>query len=614
MASRIEDYALIGDCETAALVGVSGSIDWLCWPRFDSDACFAALLGSTENGHWRIAPDVAVRRTTRVYRGPTLILETTFHCDEGRVKLVDFMPPRGTASDVVRIVIGESGRVPMRMELVLRFGYGANVPWLTRMEDGGLRAVSGPDMVVLRTPLGLRDDHPGTTARFSISKGEAIPLVLTYSPSHLDAPAAIDPLAALADTETFWRDWSGQGQVEGAWADAITRSLITLKALTYAPTGGVVAAPTTSLPERLGGERNWDYRYCWLRDATLTLLALMNAGYYDEARAWRDWLLRTASGHPQQMQIMYGLGGERRLVEWQADWLGGYEGSRPVRVGNAAHGQRQLDVYGEIMDALHHARRGLLCGNDSGWALQRALLDHLETIWNETDAGLWETRGPNRQFTHSKIMAWVAVDRAVKSIEKFGLEGPLDHWKALRTTIHEDVCTKAFDRTRNTFVQSYGGDALDASLLLIPQVGFLPPEDPRVAGTVEAIEHSLLRDGFVLRYDTRGAEDGLPSGEGAFLACSFWLVDAYTMLGRRRDAAALFKRLLAIRNDVGLLAEEYDVDAGRQVGNFPQAFSHVGLVNSAMNLTRADTPAEQRAERAAAAPRDANGRENARGA
>ncbi|HEU4662774.1 MAG TPA: glycoside hydrolase family 15 protein [Dokdonella sp.] len=595
--ARIEDYGLIGDCETAALVGRDGSIDWLCWPRFDSDACFAALLGDADNGRWRIHPRAAAHACTRAYRGATLVLETTLETRTGRVTLVDFMPPRGACPDIVRIVRGERGRVPMTMELVPRFGYGAQVPWLVRLDDGALRAIAGPDSVTLRTPVGVRGDGERMTAAFTVEAGDTVPFVLTYARSHEEPPRPIDPHVALAQTEAFWTRWIERFEGKGPWGKDIRRSLITLKALTYAPTGGIVAAPTTSLPEQLGGTRNWDYRYCWVRDATLSLLAMMNAGFFEEAAAWRDWLLRAVAGNPRQMQIMYGIAGERRLTEWSVPWLAGYEGATPVRVGNAAHAQLQLDVYGELMDTLHHARRGSLTGDASAWALQRALLAHLETIWREPDAGIWEGRGDPAAFTYSRVMAWVAFDRAVKSVERIGLDGPVARWRRLRTRIHREVCTKGYDRGRGTFVRAYGSSDLDASLLLMPQLGFLPPDDPRIVGTVAAIERKLVRRGFVLRYDSAEADDGLPAGEGAFLACSFWLADAYTMLGRHRDARRLFERLLAIRNDLGLLSEEYDVDARRLVGNFPQAFSHIALVNTALNLRRIAPPAEQRADR-----------------
>jgi GH15 family glucan-1,4-alpha-glucosidase len=601
MPSRIEDYALIGDCEAAALVGRNGSIDWLCWPRFDSDACFAALLGGDEHGHWQIAPRDREARVTRRYRPNTLILETRFECSEGTVTLVDFMPMHAMNSNVVRLVVGERGRVAMGTELVLRFGYGAIIPWVTRLDGGTLRAVAGPDMVVLRTSVHLAGQNMRTVGEFSVAAGEMVPFVLSYAPSHAPPPQPLGPTSALDVTEEFWINWSKRCRPTGHCSDAVLRSLITLKACTYWPTGGIVAAPTTSLPEQLGGIRNWDYRFCWLRDATLTLLALMDSGFYDEAQAWREWLLRAVAGSPEQVQIMYGLAGERRLAEWDVSWLPGYEGSAPVRVGNAAHGQRQLDVFGEVMDALHQARANGLAASESGWALQQAFLSHLERIWIEPDEGIWEVRGKRRHFTYSKIMAWVAFDRAIRSAEQFGLDGPLDRWREIAAAIHADVCRRGFDRDLGSFVQSYEDKQLDASLLLLPCVGFLPPDDPRVRGTVQAIETRLLADGFVMRYDTAASDDGLPPGEGAFLACSFWLVDAYVLQRRWQDARRMFDRLLELRNDVGLLSEEYDPRVGRLVGNFPQAFTHVALVNSALNLTRFEKPVEQRARPAAEA-------------
>jgi GH15 family glucan-1,4-alpha-glucosidase len=594
MSRKIEDYALIGDCETAALVARDGSIDWLCWPRFDGGACFAALLGGPEHGRWLIAPADAEADITRRYRDDTLILETDFATGGGAVTLVDFMPPRGKASDVVRLVIGKRGRVVMRTELVLRFDYGALVPWVTRMDDGTLRAIAGPDMVVLRTTAPLQGEELKTIGDFVVSEGQIVSFVLTYSASHLPPPEPVDAQAALADTEAFWREWSSRCVDVGEWTPAVRRSLITLKALTYRPTGGIVAAPTTSLPEQLGGSRNWDYRYCWLRDATLTLLALMNGGYYEDAQAWTEWLLRATAGSPPQMQIMYGLAGERRLTEWEVPWLPGYEGAKPVRIGNAAAEQLQLDVFGEVMDALYHARVGGLVGSEAGWALQLALVGHLETIWQLPDEGIWEVRGGRQPFTYSKVMAWVAFDRAIKCCEQFGLDGPVDRWRALRAKIHEEVCRNAFNPKIGAFVQSYGSSLLDASVLLLPLVGFLSPTDPRVRSTVAAIERRLTEDGFVLRYDPQARRDGLPEGEGAFLACSFWLADNLILLGRRRAARLLFERLLALRNEVGLLSEEYDPRAKRLVGNFPQAFSHIALIATACNLAHRLKPAKQR--------------------
>jgi len=595
MPSRIEDYALIGDCRAAALVGRDGSIDWLCCPRFDADACFAALLGSNEHGRWLIAP-CGDAKATRAYRDRTLILETRFESADGVVRLIDFMPQDEQHSHIVRLVVGERGQVAMRSELVLRFGYGAIVPWVTRLDDGTLRAVAGPDMVLLRSSVPPRGENFRTIGEFSVAAGETVPFVLTAADSHLPPPQPIDAQAALAQTEKSWTQWSKRCRPAGHCSDAILRSLITLKALTYGPTGGIIAAPTTSLPEQLGGTRNWDYRFCWLRDATLTLLALMNAGYQEEAQSWRDWLQRAVAGSPNQVQIMYGIAGERRLTEWEVPWLPGYEGAAPVRIGNAACSQLQLDVFGEVMDALHHARRNGLAVSDAGWAMQLAFLDHLEKIWREPDQGIWEVRGPPEQFTYSKVMAWVAFDRAIKSAEEFGLDGPIDHWRSIAAEIHAEVCDRGFNRELGCFVQSYGATTLDASLLLLPAVGFLPVDDKRVGGTIRAIERNLLRDGFVLRYDSAETKDGLPPGEGAFLACSFWLVDAYILQKRWHDARALFDRLLDLRNDVGLLSEEHDPRAGRLVGNFPQAFTHVAMVNSAFNLTRAEKPAEQRAQ------------------
>jgi GH15 family glucan-1,4-alpha-glucosidase len=596
MSTPLEDYALIGDCETAALVSRSGSIDWLCWPRFDSGACFAALLGNPEHGRWLIEPMAQRVRTRRNYRRDTLILETHLETADGAAMLIDFMPPRGRNSDLVRLVRGERGRLRMRTELVLRFGYGRSIPWVNRLPDGTFRAIAGPDMVVLHTPVPLKGRELTTVGEFDVVAGTTIPFVLTHGPSHLPVPDAIDPEAAVSSTEAFWREWASRTESLGEWSDAVVRSLITLKALTYAPTGGIVAAPTASLPERLGGVRNWDYRFCWLRDATLTLLALMNGGYYDEARAWRDWLLRAAAGAPAQLQIMYGLAGERRLTEYEVPWLPGYASSAPVRIGNAAHDQLQLDVFGEVMDALHQARRSQLRPREADWAFQRAVLEHLETIWTRPDHGMWEVRGGPQPFTYSKVMAWVALDRGIQAIERFGLDGPIARWRTLHRTIHDDICARAFDQELGSFVQAYGSKELDASLLLIPTVGFLPATDPRVRGTIEAVERHLLVHGFVRRYDTNRTADGLPAGEGAFLACSFWLADAYALLGRLDDARRLFERLLDLRNDVGLLAEEYDTHAGRLVGNFPQAFSHVALVNTAHNLARRTKPAEQRAQ------------------
>jgi GH15 family glucan-1,4-alpha-glucosidase len=596
MAQRIEHYALIGDTRTAALVGRDGSIDWLCWPRFDSDACFAGLLGDDSHGHWRIAPKSEDVKVTRRYRPDTLILETRFETPSGAVTLIDFMSQRGAGSRITRIVRGERGSVELHGQLVLRFGYGAIVPWVTRLDPHTIVGVAGPDKVVLRSDVPLRGENMRTVGDFTVAEGESKHFVLTYVPSHEKPPDPTHPDDDLRDVEDGWKRWTSRSRIDCPWNEAVTRSLITLKALTFGPTGGIVAAPTTSLPEQLGGPRNWDYRFCWLRDSTMTLLALMNAGYYDEAGLWRDWLLRAVAGSPDQVQIMYGIAGERRLTEWELPWLPGYEGSTPVRVGNAAHSQLQLDVLGELMDTLHQARVGGIETATYGWMLEVEFLKHLEKIWQEKDSGIWEVRSEEEHFTYSKVMAWVAFDRAIKSAKAFNLPGDVAHWEQLRRAIHADICDKGFDKDRGVFVRSYGDKDLDASLLLLPAVGFLPPTDPRIVRTVEAIEHGLVVDGLVLRYDTHEAEDGLPPGEGFFLACSFWLVDAYLMLGRRDDAITLFERLLSLRNDVGLLSEEYDLKAKRQIGNFPQALSHLALVNSASNLAHSEKPAEQRGD------------------
>lgn len=591
--ARIEDYALIGDCETGALVGRDGSIDWLCLPRFDSDSCFGRLLGNEENGYWKLCP-VDGHSSERRYRPGTLILEAIFTTDRGSVRLTDFMPPKTDISKVVRIVECLEGEVDMRSELVARFDYGISMPWVSRVEDGALSLVAGDTMLLLRTEVPIRGESMKTVSSFSVTKGQRVAFVVSYQISYQDPAAAEHPGALLDATERFWREWSGRCQTAGAYSDGVQRSLITLKALTFAPSGGMVAAATTSLPEQIGGPRNWDYRFCWVRDATLTLLALMGAGYYEEARAWRDWLVRAVAGSPKQLQIMYAVTGERRLTEWEVPWLSGYENSKPVRIGNAAHTQLQLDVYGELMDALYQARRGGLHENKRAWAIQCALLDHLKGIWTEPDEGIWEVRGGAKQFTYSKIMAWVAFDRAIRSAAEFGMHGPVREWEAQRAAIHEDVCRHGYNEQRQTFVQVYGEPQLDASLLLIPAVGFLPPDDPRVISTIKAIERELLHDGFVRRYDTSATKDGLPPGEGMFLACSFWLADAYHLIGRDADAKVLFERLLALRNDVGLLSEEYDVTRRRLVGNFPQAFSHIALVNTAHNLTHREKPSEHR--------------------
>ena len=605
MALPIEGYAVIGDTQTAALVGIDGSVDWLCVPRFDSEAIFAALLGTEEHGRWQLTPASEVRAVRRRYRGDSLVLETEFDTDDGTVRIIDFMPPRGEAPDVVRIVEGVRGRVPMRMHLRLRFGYGKVVPWVYR-EAGDLVAVAGPDAVWLRTPVQTHGRDLATHAEFSVGAGDQAPFVLTWRASHLPPPDPIDPSVELGATEGFWQGWMSACTYDGQWRDAVVRSLLTLKALTFAPTGGIVAATTTSLPEQLGGVRNWDYRFCWLRDATITLQSLLYSGFQSEAQAWRKWLLRAIAGDPAELQIMYGVAGERRLTEYVADWLPGYDGN-PVRIGNAAADQFQLDVFGEVMDALHQARRSGLKRDDPSWALQVKLMDFVENHWTDPDEGIWEVRGGPRQFTHSKLMAWVAADRAVKAVEEFGLDGPAKRWAALRDDIRRDILTHGYDDDRGTFTQFYGSTELDAALLMVPLVGFLPATDERVRGTVAAVERELLDDGFVQRYTQPPGEgvDGLPSGEGAFLACSFWLADNYALMGRHEQARDLFERLLALRNDVGLLSEEYDPRAGRLVGNFPQAFSHVPLIDTARNLSRAVLgPSEERHREGLNCPRN----------
>jgi GH15 family glucan-1,4-alpha-glucosidase len=591
MAAPIEDYALIGDTHTAGLVSREGSIDWLCLPRFDSPACFAALLGDRSNGHWQLAPAGPVREVRRRYQGDTLVLETDYRTDDGVVRVVDCMPPRQSDPDVARIVQGVRGRVPMRMELTIRFDYGSIVPWV-RHVDGALHAIAGPDSVWLRTPVPVYGQNLTTLADFTVAEGERAPFMLTWHASHRPAPRRIDPVRALGDTEAWWGEWASGIDYVGGWQDAVIRSLLTLKALTYAPTGGIVAAPTTSLPEQLGGVRNWDYRYCWLRDATFTLSALMLAGLTDEAKAWREWLLRAVAGQPRQMQILYGVAGERRITEQELDWLAGYQGSRPVRVGNAAVNQFQLDVYGEVMDALYLGRHIGLEMDETAWDFQRALLEFLESNWREPDEGIWEIRGPRRHFTHSKVMAWVALDRAIKAVELLGHDGPVDRWRGMRRELHDEVCREGYDSQRDAFVQYYGADHLDASLLQIPLVGFLPAGDPRVKGTVAAIQRELMVDGLVHRYPPEGSQsvDGLPPGEGTFLACTFWLADNLALMGRRDEALAIFERLLTLRNDVGLLAEEFDPASGHHLGNFPQAFSHVALVNTANYLSERPMP------------------------
>ena len=583
--SRIEDYAMIGDLHTAALVGRDGSLDWLCLPHFDSPACFAALLDSPDAGRWLLAPAAGGVCTRRSYRGDTLVLDTEWDTPDGRVRVTDFMPQRGKAADVVRIVEGLSGAVPMVGELRLRFDYGQVVPWVRHHADH-VHAVAGPDAVWLRTPVATRGEDFGTVSDFTVRAGDRVPFVLTWRSSHEPTPAAVHAEDALADTMAFWSTWSGRssGRVDGPYREAVQRSLLTLKALTYAPTGGIVAAATTSLPEQIGGPRNWDYRYCWLRDSTLTLQALLAAGYLQEAKAWREWLLRAVAGDPAKLQIMYALDGSRRIPETELSWLAGYEGSTPVRVGNAAADQLQLDVWGEVLDGLALARDAGVATHDDAWDVQTALMEHLEGVWDQPDNGLWEVRGPRRHFTHSKVMAWVATDRMSRAVRTSRLAGPADRWEALGQQIRADVLAHGFDAERNTFVQSYGATALDASLLMIPRVGFLPGNDPRVLGTIDAIQRELTDDGFVLRYQTGSTDDGLSGAEGVFLACSFWLVDALQAAGRTADAVALFERLLGLRNDVGLFSEEWDPRAHRQLGNTPQAFSHFPLVVSGLQL------------------------------
>ncbi len=595
MALPIEDYAIIADTQTSALVGRDGSIDWLCVPRPDSGAIFAALLGTEDNGRWTIAPAGTVRSVKRRYRPDTLVLETEFETDDGVVRLIDFMPPRDDAPDVVRIVEGVHGEVPMAMTLRLRFDYGQVVPWVYR-EQGALVAVAGPDAVWLRTPVETHGENLATRADFTVRRGDRTPFVLTWRPSHEPPPAPLDPIQELGVTEGYWRGWVSACTYEGEWRDAVVRSLLTLKALTYAPTGGIIAAATTSLPEKLGGVRNWDYRFCWLRDATITLQSLLYSGFQSEAIAWRKWLLRAIAGNPAELQIMYGVAGERRLDEYQATWLTGYDGN-PVRIGNAAAEQFQLDVYGEVMDALHQGRRAGLKSDDPAWGLQIKLMEFVEAHWTDPDEGIWEVRGGPKQFTHSKLMAWVAADRAVKGCEEFDLGGPVERWRKLRDRISDDILKHGYDSERRTFTQFYGSEELDAALLMVPLVGFLPADDERVAGTVAAIEDHLITDGFVQRYTQHHDSDvdGLPPGEGAFLACTFWLAQNYALMGRHDEARETYERILALRNDVGLLSEEYDTDAGRLVGNFPQAFSHVPLIDTARTLSSSLAPTQARA-------------------
>lgn len=603
MTRRIEDYALIGNMLSAALVGRDGSVDWLCLPRFDSPACFAALLGGPENGRWKIAPADTAASISRRYLTDSAVLETCFETATGTATLTDFMPVHEEARhvDLIRIITGVSGSVDMEMELVLRFEMGRAVPWVQR-RDYGLSAIAGPNAVELHANLPLEGHDMRTRARFTVREGDSVPLTLSWHASNQQPHFVPDRRETLERTTIWWQEWVKRGSfadMPEAWREPVVRSLITLKMLIHAPTGGIVAAPTASLPETIGGTRNWDYRYCWLRDSALTLYALLNSGYREEAESWRQWLLRAVAGAPEQLQIMYGIAGERWLPEFEVPWLAGFAGSRPVRIGNAAAGQMQLDVYGELLDTLHAARDAELQPQNEAWRLQKVLLSHLETIWQTPDRGIWEVRGPPRAFTHSRMMAWVAFDRAVITVERYGLDGPVERWRQIRQEIHDEICTRGFDGGKNSFVQYYGGTALDASLLLIPQLGFLPPADPRVAGTIAAVERELMPDGLMLRYTTEATDDGIGGGEGAFLACSFWLADAYVLTGRLDDARALFDRLLGIRNDLGLLAEEYDIAAGRLLGNFPQAFSHIGLINTAHNLIAAEGPARQRAAKVA---------------
>lgn len=592
---KLEDYGFIGDTHTGALVGINGSIDWLCTPRFGSAACFAALLGEEKNGCWQMSPRKPILKASHAYRHETLILETTFETEDGEVRLIDYMPPRGKYRDVVRMVEGVRGRVAMESKLIIRFDYGLTIPWVQRSNEG-LTAVAGPNALVLRADVPTYGEDLSTVARFSVGEGERKSFILTWYPSHELPPSPINSWHSLIETENYWRKWAARCTYKGEWRDAVVRSLLTLKALTYAPTGGIVAAPTTSLPEKLGGIRNWDYRCCWLRDATFTLYSLMQAGYTEEAAAWSHWLLRAVAGDPAQLQILYGASGERRLTEVELTHLGGYENSAPVRIGNAAWNQFQLDVYGEVMDAMHLAREMKIDCDPAYWHLQRHLIDFVEAHWTDADEGIWEIRGPRRHFTHSKMMAWVAIDRAVRAVEQFGFDGPVEHWRKLRQTMHDQVCEQGFHPGRQAFTQFYGSEKLDASLLMMPLVGFLPATDPRVISTIELIEKELLVDGYVLRYDPDESAhvDGLPPGEGAFLPCTFWLADCLHLMGREKEARQIFERLLAAQTRLGLLAEEYEPHARRLIGNFPQAFTHVGLINTARNLSSKVGPAEHR--------------------
>ena len=596
MPRPIEDYALIGNQETVALVGRDGSIDWMGMPRFDSPACFSALLGAPEHGRWLLAPASEGARVTRAYRDGSTVLETRFETADGAVSVIDFMARREGASDLMRVVRGLRGRVAMTTELVVRFDYGSVVPWVSRQDDGRLRFVAGPDSLVLDTPVPLRGENLRTRGEFEVGEGDEVTFVLSWQPSWRAPSPTPDAAQSLAQVEAQWDAWSSRLPEGDQVSEAVRRSLVTLKALAHWETGGIVAAATTSLPEKIGGTRNWDYRFCWLRDATFTLYALLGLGFVDEAEAWRAWLVRAVAGSPDDLQIMYGVGGERHLEEYEVPWLPGYENSAPVRIGNAAAGQVQLDIYGEVLDALYVARKAGLAFDATSWSLECAMVAHLETIWEQPDDGIWEVRGGRRHFVHSKVMAWVAFDRVVRSATEFNLDGPVEHWREVRDAIHAQVCERGFDAAQGSFVQSYGAPALDASLLMIAIVGFLPPEDERVRGTLAAIERGLLRDGLVMRYDTGDSKDGLPPGEGAFLACTFWLVDNYVLQDRLDEAQALFDRLLSYRNDVGLLAEEYDPVAKRQLGNFPQAFSHLALINTATGLSGRRGTAHERAE------------------
>lgn len=582
---RIEDYALIGDCETAALVARNGSIDWLCWPRFDSEACFASLLGTPDHGRWLIAPSCKVVRTRRQHRRDTLVLETEFEAPEGTIELIDFMPIRNAGSHLIRIVVGKRGRVPVRSEFALRFDYGRLIPWIERPDEHCLKAVVGPHSAVLRASTPLDEQNCIILAEFTVHEGQRVPFVLTYHASHLPLPDPIDAEEALRRTEQWWQSWVAQCSYEGAWSEAVKRSLITIKAMTYRPTGGIVAAPTTSLPEQQRGQRNWDYRFCWLRDATFMVTCLLRTGFHDEARAWRDWLLRAVAGMPSQVQPIYGIAGEHHLNKWEVPWLPGFGGAMPVRVGNAAFTQLQLDTYGEVMNALHFARQAHISPTEAGWHLQKARLDHLGTVWSEPDEGIWEVRGGRQHFVHSKVMAWVGFDRAIRAADEFHLEGPIEQWKSLRDRIHAEVCERGFDCQRGSFVQAFGSKHLDASALIIPIVGFLPASDPRMKSTVMAVERELMPGSFVIRYDTDKTRDGLPPGEGVFLVCSFWLADNYLLQGRHDEAERLFELLMSLRNDVGLLAEEYDPVSRTFLGNFPQTLSHLALVNTAYMLS-----------------------------